>query len=237
MSAKEVMELTGGVWFVEVQEMVAHTKAEVEHIKAFLSRQTDKARAAFGRRTTATPRQFVVFGTTNRDDYLSDQTGGRRFWPARVQLPEIDVATAVAERDQLWAEAKHRYEAGEFLDLEGADVKDAANKMRDERHECDEWETVIRQFIATPVPKGYYDSNETYLDWADNDDPFCDNSERRQTISSLEIWTGALGQTDISKLGRRESNRIFKILRKITGKNKSYSKKKRYGGGAAVFIL
>ena len=56
-------------------------KAEVETVKAFASRQVDRARPAYGHFLKKQPRHSIEVGTTNSDEYLQSQTGNRRFWP------------------------------------------------------------------------------------------------------------------------------------------------------------
>jgi len=54
----------------------------------------------------------------NHSTYLRDETGGHRFWP--ITCGRIDVEALVRDRDQLWAEAKARFDAGcvRWLDSE-----------------------------------------------------------------------------------------------------------------------
>jgi hypothetical protein len=113
---KEVLEVVEGVWIAELSELRGMKASEVEGIKAFASRQEDRARLAYGRYTTYRPRRFIMVGSTNDRKYLRDGTGNRRFWP--VATGRIDLERIRADRDQLWAEAAVREAAGESIRLD-----------------------------------------------------------------------------------------------------------------------
>ncbi len=81
---KEASELLQGVWLVEIGELDAFRKSDKSRIKQFLSQRSDRFRAAYGRYVQEVPRRFVFFGTTNRDEFLRDTTGNRRFWAVDV---------------------------------------------------------------------------------------------------------------------------------------------------------
>jgi predicted P-loop ATPase len=116
VTGKEVIERQRGRWIIECAELKGMRKGDLEHIKAFLSRQTDRARLSYDRLTTEVPRQSVFFGTTNSSKYLRDVTGGRRFWP--VAVTKFDLAALTHDRDQLWAEAVAREAKGESIRLD-----------------------------------------------------------------------------------------------------------------------
>ena len=113
--SKIFIEQTEGKLIVEVPELKGMRRAEMEHIKATLSRSSDRARRAYGRYTDEVPRQFMLVASTNDASYLKDDTGNRRFWP--VKTTEIDLEALRQDRDQIWAEADHREAQGESIEL------------------------------------------------------------------------------------------------------------------------
>jgi predicted P-loop ATPase len=143
--SKDAAMQAAGVWVIEVAELHAMRKGEVERVKAFLSRTTDRFRPPYGRAIVSVPRQCVFIGTTNADDYLKDETGGRRFWPIRCGT--IDVAAIKRDRDQLWAEAFHRYTDGERWWLEG-EVSRLAADEQNERFASDPWQEPIATYLG-----------------------------------------------------------------------------------------
>lgn len=111
---RAMIEKMQGAWILEIPELSGFNKAEVNHIKAFMSRREDRARMAYARRPSIFLRQCIFMGSTNDDRYLKDETGGRRFWPVACTLSmdeEIDTDALARNVDQLWAEAYQAYVA------------------------------------------------------------------------------------------------------------------------------
>ena len=112
LANKDSVDLLQGNWLVEVAELHSMTKSNIDITKAFLSRQHDKVRLAYAKRTEEFPRQCIFIGTTNQKKYLRDTTGNRRFLP--IKTGKINIDLLEADRDQLWAEAVHIYKSGQF---------------------------------------------------------------------------------------------------------------------------
>lgn len=109
MDSKDVIQAIQGHWLIEVEELAVMSKSDVESIKAFVSRTTDKARFAYAREAREYRRQCIFIGTTNDAEYLLDSTGNRRFIP--VGITEVDLASLRRDRDQLWAQAVQLWRA------------------------------------------------------------------------------------------------------------------------------
>jgi predicted P-loop ATPase len=144
---KEVIELTEGKWIVETPELSGMSNRDVEHVKAMISRDVDKARLAYGKFSTEVPRQFVLGGTTNSDEYLKDKTGNTRFWGVRVKQPMIEALEK--DRDQLWAEAVVLEARREAHWLDTAELQDLARTAAQRREEKspleDKWIELFKQ--------------------------------------------------------------------------------------------
>ncbi len=109
---KDAMSALRGKWIYEIAELGALARAEEKRQKSFLSRCVDEYRPVYGRREIKAPRQVVFGGSTNEFEWNKDPTGGRRFWPVEC-LGECNLDGLREQRDQLFAEALVRVEAGE----------------------------------------------------------------------------------------------------------------------------
>jgi hypothetical protein len=146
LDKQEQQEAVQGVWIYEISELEGMRKADVTHVKLFLSKTYDSARPAYGRARVDRPRRCIFIATTNENSYLRDTTGNRRFWPVKVL--RIDLGALARDRDQLWAEASQLEAGGEPLEI-GASLWSAAAEQQSGRLEHDPWEDPIRTWITT----------------------------------------------------------------------------------------
>lgn len=145
LGSKDAVMQIAGVWCMEMAEMDSIKRGDVSRVKAFLSRPADHVRLPYGHRVTDRARQTVFAGTVNDNEYLRDDTGGRRFWP--MSCTKIDIEALHAARQSLWAEARDRYFAGEAWWLDTDDLISAANIEQDTRRVEDPWHDRIANII------------------------------------------------------------------------------------------
>lgn len=140
-SAGSIM-LLQGTWIIEVAELSGFDRREVNSIKAWLSRTTDRYVPKYESEKRDVPRNFLVAGTHNPSGhgYLKDPTGARRFWP--VPVTEVDINRVERDRDQIWAEAMTLYRANVKWWL--SDEENAAvDALTQERQVEDPWSAKI----------------------------------------------------------------------------------------------
>jgi predicted P-loop ATPase len=145
MGTKDASDYLRGKWIVELAELSNINKAEVEIVKAFVSRSEERFRPAYGRSEICYPRQCIFAGTTNKSDYLRDETGNRRFWP--IKCGTINTAMLEREREMLWGEAVMAFKEGEQWWLNG-EAETYARHEQEKRLAVDEWTSIVENYCA-----------------------------------------------------------------------------------------
>ena len=140
-----------GKWIVELAELDAFKRAEMTTVKAWLVRRQDHFRPPYGRRAEDFPRQNVFAASTNKEDWLTDETGGRRFWPVRVGKINIDGLAKV--REHLWAEATFAVDAMENIWLSET-MELLAAREQAARQDVDPWRNIVEGWANIPQGRG-----------------------------------------------------------------------------------
>ena len=135
---------------LELGEIDHYFKAStVESFKNIISTSIDQVRLPYARKPQRMPRRFVMFGTTNRSQFLVDPTGNRRFVPLEIPIGfEVPWQRVEEERDQLWSAALAAYRAGaehEYRTGEIAKLRDYIQQFNDD----DVWSQDISSYLQT----------------------------------------------------------------------------------------
>ena len=240
MNDKTAAEKLQGFWIQEISEMAGMKKADLERVKAFISRQDDNFRASFGRRVTPHPRQCIFFGTTNSEKgYLRDITGNRRFWNVRVSGQGEKKPWDMDEETikQVWAEVRELAEAGEPLYL-SYELEELARKEQRMVLEVDDREGLIRTYLSQLLPEGWYDwdiySRRNYI--RDPEDPTQPKGTKlRSHVSNMEIWVECLGKSP-GDLRMADSYALNAVMQRIEGWEKNGTFKDKVYGKQRVYI-
>ena len=140
-TAKQRLEAIDGKVLVECAEMAGFGKADIESMKAFLSSTADNtARRAYARTAEQNPRRCVLVGTSNDNLTLpNDPTGNTRYVPILLTAgnPAQVREWWETNRTQAWAEALHRYQAGQPTWMPD-DLMDAHSTAADRHQTTDE---------------------------------------------------------------------------------------------------
>ena len=184
------IEALEGAWICEIAELLALTKIkEVEAVKAYITKQSDKYRRPFDKRISEIKRQCIFIGTTNKEQFLTDKTGNRRFYPIKVNSSGYELfehkEDIQADILQAWAEAKAKYDKGLMLPCADKAFSVIAKERQQDATEEDYRESLIRAYL-----------------------------DDKQITCIMDIWENALREY-YRKPNRRESNEIALILQSL----------------------
>jgi len=211
--SKTAMEEILGKWIVELDELSATSKQEIEQQKSFLSAPKTTVRLAYDRRPRDFWRQCVFIGTTNNAEYLKDSTGNRRWWPIDVKVEKIDIEKLESEIDQIWAEAYQSLYISGYRTYLTDEVEELAKIEQDSKRFRDPWEGIITEWLTRSADADRYD-----LDRFGN----CGKEPRDKTCI-VEIWEDCLAKKGI-EAKRVDQLRISTIMDNTPGwiKNRQY---------------
>lgn len=195
-----------GSWIVELAELksLARTAGGVESVKRFLTAVQDKYRVPYERRADIFLRQCVFAGTTNKSDFLQDETGNRRFLIIQtgINKPTKSLFSkgSIEDMKSAWAQAVHIWKTEHPELILPDSCRDEARRLQDESMADDGKVGIIAKFL-----------------------------EDKQRTCVLEIWKEALEEN--GRPQKWQSSEISDIILSISGweRLKSPTTYKEYG--------
>lgn len=241
VEGKESFEQLQGAWGIEMPELAGLSKAKVEAVKHYISKQDDTFRPAYARVPETFKRSNVFVGSTNIYGFLNDPSGARRFMPVDIQNVKIlqNRALLAFQKDkerinQMWAEAVELYRKQEPLFLSNEAESIAGFEQR-KHSDVDERVGIMEQYLNTPIPANW-DKMDVYERRTYLTDPLAaKKGSERDFVCVAELWCECLGKEkeDMDRYKTRELNDIMRSLedweQSTSTKNFSiYGKQKYY---------
>lgn len=116
---EKAFEKTENKWIVEAAELTFMSKNTVEQVKSFITARKDTIRFKYKKYSNDIYRQFVILGTTNNIEFLTDKTGNRRFLIVNVKKQNKPAKKLFGNQEeveedmqQIMAEAYHDFKNG-----------------------------------------------------------------------------------------------------------------------------
>lgn len=230
VQGKEALEQIQGAWIIEMAELSGIRKAEVEAVKHFISKQEDMFRPAYARTSETFRRQCIFVATTNKDNFLQDSSGNRRFMPIAIhekRLRDNEPLRGFIENqkeiDQVWAEAYHLYKQKESLYLSRA-AEEIAEVEQKRHSEVDIRTGMIENYLGQLLPEDW-ETRDVYERRVFLEDPLSSNGTvKREYVCVAEIWCECLRRAK-DDMDRYKTREINEILRSLDGWKQSKSTK------------
>ena len=144
-------------WIIDFTELATMKKTDIDTFKAWLSERSDTYRGKYDKKARIHERHFIICGTTNDKEILTDRTGNRRYWImyGAVERRKLDIFNVTDEYIlQLWSEVYQWYLKKESL-LISTDTKKYMRKITSVALEYDPLEERINKILDMYVPKNW----------------------------------------------------------------------------------
>lgn len=138
---KDFFQSLQGYMLVEFSEGVTMKFSDIDKLKSIITRTDDVFRKPYAANMETFPRSCVFSMTTNKTEYLRDNTGNRRYYPV-ILTHKADIKWLKENRDQLLAEAKERLEYGELTYFDSEELE----KLQESAQEEGFYDQDVREF-------------------------------------------------------------------------------------------
>ena len=194
-------------WLLELPEIDNYFNIRnIENFKNLITTRADEVRRPYASLPERLFRRFVLIGTTNRNQFLVDSTGNRRFVPLEIgggfQIPWKQL---VDERDSLWAAAVEAYRSGVGYEFNSGEIA-AISEYIQEFGDPDPWMDKVSQYVSI-----------------------------KHEVTAAEVLTNAL-DLDPRNQGRREARRVADVLQSMGWRRLVTSRKDANGKSKSVRI-
>ena len=146
-------------WLVDFTELATMKKTDIDTFKAWLSETSDTYRGKYDKKARVHERHFIICGTTNDKEILTDRTGNRRYWLMYGDEENRKMNIFDVKEDyilQLWSEVYQWYKNRETL-LISNKTKLHMRKLTSDALEYNPLEERVNSILEMEVPNNWHD--------------------------------------------------------------------------------
>ena len=149
-------------FIINMDELATFSKVEINGLKSFISKESIVARLPYGKRQTRMFRRASFVGSTNKDEFLTDETGSVR-WLCFELIDKIDFSYKEKVNINLvWRQAYLLYKSGFKYELTQEELEH--NELRNKKYQVSSIEQELIQNLFSPSDK---DSHGEFLSTSD----------------------------------------------------------------------
>ncbi len=115
---------------INLDELAALNKTEINQLKSILSKSTISVRRPFERNTTDAPRRCSFFGSTNRAEFLNDETGSVRWLCFEIENIDFNYKIDI-DINNIWRQAYSLYIDSYKYELTPAEIAENEKENMD----------------------------------------------------------------------------------------------------------
>ena len=173
-------------WLLELPEIDNYFNIRnIENFKNLITSRVDEVRYPYASLPSKLPRRFVMIGTTNRNQFLVDSTGNRRFVPLEIGSQfQIPWQKLINERDSIWSAAVSAYRSNIGYEFNSGEIA-AISEYIQEFGDPDPWIDKVAGYVSI-----------------------------REEVTAAEVLSNAL-ELDPRSQSRREGRRVADVLQSM----------------------
>ncbi|HRY31627.1 MAG TPA: VapE family protein [Bacteroidales bacterium] len=144
-------------FLINLDELSTLGKTEIQALKSLFSKDKEKLRRPYDRKTSVIPRRASFIGSTDRTEFLNDEAGTVRWLCMEIQQIDFDYSIKL-DINKIWCQAYYLYKSGFKYELTSEEIRE--NEIVNKRYQV---VTIEMEIIQTYFMPGTPDNFEGFI--------------------------------------------------------------------------
>jgi hypothetical protein len=189
-------------FITNLDELATMSKMDLNSLKSMLSKDLFKARPPYGKKPITAKRKTNFFGSTNKDEFLNDETGSVRWLCFEIEKIDWDYKQKI-DIDKVWAQSYHLLKNGYKFNLTEEEIKE--NEIMNSNHTLRTPELELAQIYFEASEKGH---------------PGAESLTATEVLAKLRVAGHSLNHSTPVSMGKALTQLGFKSINVRTGNDK-----------------